>query len=197
MYNIIYDPNYGGRFIFSNATSAAWRWINCGVSSTIGTVPNSGYTIDAWVRTLGLIKNQVYNGLWTITYGIRLYINANGYLESVIDNCVMSSIIYYTAPSPYLYDNKWHHICTTNDRKIHRIYIDGIMVNEVITSNAPTAGYFGTTRWPTSWTALGVDINNNNLCFNGSISCAKIYKRALEPIEVYQNYNAHKLRFRL
>jgi hypothetical protein len=86
--------------------------------------------------------------------------------------------------------NQWTHLVGTYNGSVSRAYINGVEVwNSPLTGTIPSATYYIGTYGGTI-----VDDTHN---FNGYISVAKIYNRALTAEEVYQNYNASKRRFGL
>jgi hypothetical protein len=86
--------------------------------------------------------------------------------------------------------NKWTHLVGTYNGSVSRTYINGVEVwNSPLTGTIPSATYYIGTYGGTI-----VDDTHN---FNGYISVAKIYNRALTAEQVYQNYNASKSRFGL
>lgn len=86
--------------------------------------------------------------------------------------------------------NQWTHLVGTYNGSVSRAYINGVEVwNASLTGTIPSATYYIGTYGGTI-----VDDTHN---FNGYISVAKIYNRALTAEEVYQNYNASKRRFGL
>jgi hypothetical protein len=86
--------------------------------------------------------------------------------------------------------NQWTHLVGTYNGSVSRAYINGVEVwNSPLTGTIPSSTYYIGTYGGTI-----VDDTHN---FNGFISVAKIYNRALTAEEVYQNYNASKRRFGL
>jgi hypothetical protein len=86
--------------------------------------------------------------------------------------------------------NQWTHLVGTYNGSVSRAYINGVEVwNSPLTGTIPSATYYIGTYGGTI-----VDDTHN---FNGYISVAKIYNRALTAEEVYQNYNTSKRRFGL
>ena len=84
--------------------------------------------------------------------------------------------------------NQWTHLVGTYNGSVSRAYINGVEVwNSPLTGTIPSSTYYIGTYGGTI-----VDDTHN---FNGFISVAKIYNRALTAEEVYQNYNASKRRF--
>ena len=86
--------------------------------------------------------------------------------------------------------NQWTHLVGTYNGSVSRAYINGVEVwNSPLTGTIPSSTYYIGTYGGTI-----VDDTHN---FNGFISVAKIYNRALTAEQVYQNYNASKSRFGL
>lgn len=89
-----------------------------------------------------------------------------------------------------LNDNIWHHVVGTydNSSSTMRLYIDGVLDITLVgptTPIYPSDRNLNVGRWPGGGTQY----------FNGNISNAKIYNRALTAAEVLQNYNATKGRY--
>ena len=98
-------------------------------------------------------------------------------------------INYTISPSISLSLNKWYHLVGTISNPGSSYYINGILVgslsNTVVSSN------------PTTFRIGWNNFNCNNSYFNGYVTNAKIYNRALTVEEVLQNYNATKSRYGL
>jgi hypothetical protein len=94
-------------------------------------------------------------------------------------------------------DNKWALITITQDSILPKLFFNGEMVQQTLTTNV------NTTRWLSFNTLFDTvrigNISSNNSpsvwLWNGSISLVKYYNRSLSSDEVLQNYNATKHRF--
>lgn len=84
----------------------------------------------------------------------------------------------------------WYYIVGVYDNSIKYkyLYVNGILKNSGSTSVQ--------INWPNSSTRIGYRLNNSE-AFNGSISQAGIYNRALSSNEILQNYNSIKGRYNL
>lgn len=94
-------------------------------------------------------------------------------------------------------DGNWHQISITIDRDSDMImYIDGVLINSINISSTSSVNMNSTDIM-----CLGSYVNNSgttpSLSFNGFISNAQIYNKALTQLEILQNYNATKKRFGL
>jgi len=116
----------------------------------------------------------------------NLYVNANGTVGGFTRN---SSSVSISVLSTNTYDdNKYHNLFYQKDsNNNYSTYVDGILQNSV-NANLGTITP-NTTIW------IGTLRLYNQGYFNGIISQASIYNRALTPQEIKQNYNATRWRF--
>lgn len=82
-------------------------------------------------------------------------------------------------------NNQWYMIATTGNPTRDRIYVDGVLENEVALSGAYT-----------SWSTFNFSLASTQ-AFPGQISIAQFYNRELPPEQIKQNFNALRGRFGL
>ena len=82
-------------------------------------------------------------------------------------------------------NNKWYMIATTGNPTRDRIYVDGVLENEVALSGAYT-----------SWSTFNFSLANAQ-SFPGQIAVAQFFDRELTPEQIKQNFNALRGRFGL
>ena len=80
-------------------------------------------------------------------------------------------------------NNKWFMIATTGNPTRDRIYVDGVLENEVALSGAYT-----------SWSTFNFSVANSQ-AFPGQIAVAQFFDRELTPEQIKQNFNALRGRF--
>ena len=155
--------------------------------------PTNYITCEAWINPQDLVTpGTIRGGVISSTNSMYL-----GIFDSY-DGTTFGShwaVQTSTGARPYNINgsiprNKWTHLVGTYNGSVSRAYINGVEVwNASLTGTIPSATYYIGTYGGTI-----VDDTHN---FNGYISVAKIYNRALTSEQVYQNYNASKSRFGL
>ncbi len=155
--------------------------------------PTNYITCEAWINPQDLVTpGTIRGGVISSTNSMYL-----GIFDSY-DGTTFGShwaVQTSTGARPYNINgsiprNKWTHLVGTYNGSVSRAYINGVEVwNASLTGTIPSATYYIGTYGGTI-----VDDTHN---FNGYISVAKIYNRALTAEQVYQNYNASKSRFGL
>jgi len=163
------------------------------IQLTSFTQPTNYITCEAWINPQDLVTpGTIRGGVISSTNSMYL-----GIFDSY-DGTTFGShwaVQTSTGARPYNINgsiprNKWTHLVGTYNGSVSRAYINGVEVwNASLTGTIPSATYYIGTYGGTI-----VDDTHN---FNGYISVAKIYNRALTAEQVYQNYNASKSRFGL
>jgi hypothetical protein len=87
--------------------------------------------------------------------------------------------------------NNWYYLCLSYSNRNWFGYING---TQVVSSTNPNDPYWNDEPW---WIGSWKGDPTTNNSFNGRVSSAQIYNRALSAQEVLQNYNATKTRFGL
>lgn len=156
--------------------------------------PTNYITCEAWINpqdavTPGTIRGGVISSTNSMYLGI--FDSADGGSTFGSHWAVQTS----TGARPYntngqIPRNQWTHIVGTYNGSTSRMYINGVEIwNASLTGTIPSATYYIGTYGGTI-----VDDTHN---FNGYISVAKIYNRALTAEQVLQNFNASRRRFGL
>jgi hypothetical protein len=147
---------------------------------------NTDYTLEQWVSMddfdsirVSLSKDvQGSNYDW----GIRVD-DAN--TIKIFSNATATNV---TATVPTMSTNTVYHICITSISDNFNIYLNGVSygTGSMTTTNADTEGV----------TIGCASSNTQNAFWKGGIFLTKIYHKGLTTLEVQQNYNALKGRFR-
>jgi hypothetical protein len=178
----------GGSIVFDGTND----YINVADSPSLGMSSTNAVTVYAWfhatadgINSTREIIHKRNNDPTYVSYGISWGSSSN-------KNILFSRVgfddgTYSDLNSDGLPKLKWINACTTFDGSVHNMYVDGNLVKTASVSskrikddNLPvTLGSF----------------NGTQEYFQGYISDAKIYNRALSSTEVLQNFNATKNRY--
>jgi hypothetical protein len=186
---IDYNISNGGSFVFDGTND----YIN--VSNDVLDLGVSNFTVSIWFKTSStqngsLIANQV-NGGWN---GFNYWIS-NGQIYCVVDWGNSQQYGAIITSSSYN-NNNWNltsFVMNGSTVSNWKVYINGEIVSTSLAFESQS-------------TLVGSGINNNlpitlgtrefGGFYNGLISQAKIYNRALSATEIFQNYHATKGRYR-
>lgn len=168
-------------------------------SSQYATLPNIGsksnWTAEAWVRFTSTLNGQVamvignqYNGSNAINFTIGT--NGAPFSYNIQAGFFDGGWRNTTGFAPAL--NTWYQIVGTYDGSVIRQYVNGL-------ASGGTLNYVGT---PTSGGEIRImrrwdDIVSTGNLFDGDLSIARVYNRALTANEISLNFNAQKSRFGL
>ena len=191
---LVSSPTYNnikvGSLTFNNTT----QYANFGNATALSFTIASSFSVNIWLKTtfaLGrnVFSKQLNSGAFT---GWGLGTNASGVYQVFLYS---NSGIIVDFPVAYN-DNQWHHV--------------GFTYNGNSLASGVTLYHNGQ---PVSGTVIQDSIGANNIVnsanvqfngrggaanlWNGSVSCAQVYNRALTPNEIMQNYIAQKTRFGL
>ena len=168
----------GGAMSFDGVNS----YINLGTGTTF--FPLSKFTVCNWIKSSGLASGMSINGIFSLTYGLTMYLGSTGHFSARLDD---GAGIPTRTVAQNLYDNNFHHLCFLHDGVNQKMYIDGVLKDSVATS------WTGTTRWPTNSVSIGHENNNPPIAkFKGQIDDLRIYNRALSANEIsllHSSYN--------
>ncbi|MDD5397232.1 MAG: DUF2341 domain-containing protein [Candidatus Moranbacteria bacterium] len=162
----------------------AFDGVNDNVSMGVGSdyFPLNTFSVCSWIKTPGLAAGMTYNGIFSMTYGLTMFLDGSGNFNTRIDNGTTSPVV---AASGNLYDNNWHQVCLTYDGTNRHLFTDGVEKNSTATT------WLGTTRWPSNSVNIGFDNNNSTITrFNGLIDEPKIYAYARSAAQIAMDYNA-------
>lgn len=183
-----YDPSNLGSIIFDGVDD----YVNTDFIPSIGA---GDITYDIWFKTNtaqtgALINVRNASAVQFVvvicdefgSLGSNLFVYSN---DGVTQRGVASSETWT--------DNVWHHVVGVHTSETDILYVDGILRVSVTTTPLDISN---TTRLLVGVLGDGSSVYSG-WYFNGEISNAKVYNRALTPSEVFQNYNATKSRFGL
>lgn len=178
----------GGSIVFDGTND----YINVAHSSSLGMSSTNTVTVYAWfyatadgINSTREIIHKRNNDPTYVSYGISWGSSSNKnilFSRFGFDDGTVSDL-----NSDALPKLKWINACTTFDGSNHNMYIDGYLVKNATVSNKRIKD----DNLPVT---LG-SFNGSQEYFQGYISDAKIYNRALSSTEVLQNYNATKNRY--
>ena len=156
-------------------------YISAGTGANYFPLPT--FSTCAWIKTPGLGTGMSINGIFSLTYGLSMYLNGSGQFVTYMDDGV--NIVGKTVTSINLHDNKFHHLCLTYDGTNRNMYIDSVQKLSVGST------WLGTTRWPTNGVNIGHENNNSPYYkFNGIIDEVKIYPYARTAAQIKLDYNS-------
>lgn len=137
-------------------------------------------SVCAWIKSPGLASGMSLNGIFSLTYGLTMYLNNVGQFVTRLDD---GSTVPTVTALGNLYDNKFHNVCMNFDGSYINVFVDGTWKNKLAST------WSGTTRWPTNTCNIGHENNNSPIYkFNGLIDDIRIYNRALSADEIANQY---------
>lgn len=145
---------------------------NIDINNLLTYINSTPFSLSVWIKTTGLASGQGFNGILTLTYGLRLGIDGYGNVafRNYQDYCD-------SVTTTNLNNNQWHHIAGTYDGQTMKLYIDNKLINTTI--NAKSKNIY------TNAGCIGADVNNTPVYrFNGNIADVRIYNHALTTKEV-------------
>jgi len=179
--NIESDPtfssNNGGYFDFDGIDDVIdFRFDQNGPDLTLSTI-----TVSAWVN--------FDSATWVMGNGRQFRIRLNGtaigfWIRELNDGSTNE----LTSPSSTMSTGEWGNIVGTYDGTNQKIYHNGV---EVASTN-PGLGFLDA---GSNNLTIGESYYGSNVLFNGKLSVASIYNRALTASEIKQNFNALRGRF--
>lgn len=134
-------------------------------------------TPSDWVRVIG--KGDSSNR----TYGLWYNVGASLFLYQRYGVSSVSPII---GASVSL--NTWYHIAGTSSSTVHKLFINGSLVDTITNSGA---AFYSSTQNVT------IGYAGFHTYHNGYIASAKLYNRGLTASEIQQNFNAQRKRFNI
>lgn len=147
-------------------------------------------TVSVWMKSTDSYSTDagIVGNLSNGHNGYQILLRSTGKISSMEDNWTggannpPTSGWDYTnsTNSNYLNDNIWHHVVSVRENDTTRIYIDGVLQNNILTALIP--------NFNTSSIIIG-STNGSNQFFKGAIDEIGIWNRALTPLEIYKlNY---------
>lgn len=186
-------PNYGNILNTECLYNSAGYMTFDGIDDLVA-FPNSTaldtqtFTIEVWVKT----NNTTQNGFWfekgVVNSQYSLFQEGTNIVCRVNTGTVVNVVTATTAT--YMNTTQWYQVVFTFTSGSQVLYINGVVVNTGITT-----GTVATNNGGMSIGAYGGQIGSHSYYYNGSVSIAKVYNRALSAAEVQQNFNALRGRF--
>ncbi len=174
-----------GSVTYSNANGGAlsFNGVNSYVSSPLTAVGmNKPFTMLSWIKTSQTYAYQP--GIVSLGYYPVVVMQSDGKVRAWwYDGTTYPQVISAKACN----DGVFHHIGLTYDGTTAKLYIDGVM-ESTTTAQAYSihAGFY-----------VGSEHNSGQKIFNGLISYARAYNRALTADEVSRNFNSLRSRYGL
>lgn len=179
-----YSSTSGGYLSFASASSQYATATNPGSLSTWTVEVLVRFTASYGTKVAMVIGNQ-YNGASSLNFAIGTinaptnYNIAVGFFDGSWHNT--TGIAYA--------QNTWVHITGTYDGSVIRQYTNGVQVDSLNYAGTPTSG--GEIRINRRWDDV---VSSSNL-LDSNVAVARIYNRALTPLEISQNFNALRGRY--
>ena len=179
-----YSTTYGGELTFSKASFEHATLTNLGNLST--------WTVEAWVKfdsapqtgVNAIVTNQ-YDGLSNVNFALGSIDPLSNQIKTGFFNGAWRMSSGVTVAT-----GQWYHLVGTYDGSTIKLYNNSVSVGSTSYAATPTSG--GEVRIARRWDASGTDANN---FVDGMIPVVRIYNRALDSLEVLQNFNVHRSRY--
>jgi hypothetical protein len=191
-----FNSGSGGSIVFDGVDD----YVNCGNNPSVNII-GTGITLSAWVYRTALNSNgSNYRRIIekAAAYPALQYSfvttptgSTSGEGRLLLDLYLNSSLPAYVTGSTHLQLNTWYHTVATYDGNSRKIYLNGVLDGQLITTGNITSTI--------SSLVVGDYLPGPGATYawNGRIANTQIYNRALSASEVLQNYNATKGRFGL
>jgi hypothetical protein len=159
------------------------------LSNNLSTNTENSVTVEAfvWLNTNQNSKIFISNYAEIISptgFALGISDSNNNIVKWFTGNLGTTNTIFSTTT---LVNQQYYHAVGTYNGNVKQLYINGILE----ASSSVSSGINNTS----TLASLGYLRYFNNQYFNGRISFAKTYNRALSAAEVLQNYNATKTRY--
>jgi Concanavalin A-like lectin/glucanases superfamily len=185
-----YNSSNGGYFTF-NGTNHSIRILNSSSQYNFG---SSDCTYAFWFKTTTTSGNPFF--LYNCCSLVGCSFNSSGYVNFSLRDDGCNAV---TATTSIAYnDNVWHYYVGQRVGTNVYVYIDGIQrasasgtLGNINSSNGNILLANGASN------ACPAQTPNSEGLWAGSIGTFHIYNRALDAVEILQNYNAQKSRFGL
>lgn len=182
--NTGYNSYNGGAITFPGNIASRVTITNTPTNLTFGT---GDFSVECWFNTNGTSQTSAAGliGIGGAGSSVNWLLGFNDLNAlAFFYNGAVNQPTTYVASTP-----GWIQAISVRTGVTLRIYINGVL-NASLTSGA------GQNYSDSGVVKLGIN-RNSNVAYNGSISTARIYNKALTAAEVAQNYNALKARFGL
>ena len=180
-----YSSSNGGSIVFDGVND----FIDCGSAAS---VKNSNLTYEVWINFSASQSQKTFMGIHNdATGGCNIGIH-DSYPNRIKfhTNSIGANSGNGVLGTNALNDGKWYQVVGTYDSsgsRTMRLYVNGILDVTLLGPTAP--------NYPNINLNISRWVGGSSQYFNGNISSAKIYNRALTATEVQQNFNATRSRF--
>ena len=162
------------------------------ISTTISNNPTQNITLEAWINpnripSTGTIRGGVLSG--DPNHYLGIFDSIDGGATHSLHFALQTSSGRPGSAVGNIPRNSWSYIVGTYDGTRMKAYVNGVMLYDV----GLTGTISGTGNWAVGCYQPSPTDQTHN--FDGKISNAKIYNRALTAAEVQQNFNALRGRF--
>ena len=162
------------------------------ISTTISNNPTQNITLEAWINpnripSTGTIRGGVLSG--DPNHYLGIFDSIDGGVTHSLHFALQTSSGRPGSAVGNIPRNSWSYIVGTYDGTRMKAYVNGIMLYDV----GLTGTISGTGNWVVGCYQPSPTDQTHN--FDGKISNAKIYNRALTAAEVQQNFNATRGRY--
>jgi len=178
-----FNSGNGGSIVFDGVND----YVNCGNNSSLSI--SSAITLSSWINSSTLFSSQYFPPFIIKGLNVSYMLFGNSSTNQVririggnIAANVLDSVSTISA-------NTWYNIIGTYDGTDMKIYINGVLEN--------TKNRIGTIPTGSDTVYMGFNPTGEPIIYNGKISTALVYNRALSATEILQNYNATKGRYGL
>lgn len=142
--------------------------------------PLNTFTTCAWVKSSEKGTGMTYSGVFSMTYGLSMFLDGSGNFSTFLVDDTTPYGLYTTTN---IRDDEFHFICLNFNSSKRNMYVDGIL------KNSSASAWSGTSKWPTSGTIIGAEINNYSVSyFKGLIDDVRIYSSYLSASEIQRLY---------
>jgi RHS repeat-associated protein len=154
-----------------------------GSASATGVTPNSVFTIEAWVKSVGAQTDRGIAGKWRSAGeaspgGLLLWLDNAGHYTLVVSNSSSNYLTTTTSPTV----GGWDYVVGTFDGTVLRLYVNGVQVGQKT--------FVGSLGNPTVPFEIGRYAGLTTTGFNGSIDDVALYGTPLTQQQVAIHYTA-------
>lgn len=158
-----------------------------GVNDSVYLGPGSDYfplntfTTCAWEKSSEMGTGMIRSGIFSMTYGMSLFIDSLGNFISYLDENSLNP--FSVAVSQNIRDDKFHFVCLSFNSSKRNMYIDGVL------KSSSNSAWDGESSWPTNGTVIGMEANDTGVSrFKGLIDDVRIYSSYLSASEIQRLY---------
>ena len=172
----------------NNGTSYSFNGLSDYITANdVGTLSNM--TCESMVKITSMpagtqpcFITNVYPGTASrVNFALGFVANSSSLSFGIFDGA------WYYSPTFTPSTNTWYHVCGSYNGSVLSLYVNGVLIGTPTSYAGPATTSNGGIRFGRRW--------DNAEYFNGNISTAKIYNRALTPLEIQQNFEATRSRY--